>query len=386
MIRDLQLRLREIGRIRAGMRVRVGAADSRPTKLDTFRLTSPDRHVIEAAATLYGGNVSQWEGPAGPQWELLTETAQIEVTLLPETVGFSQYYELWSGGGCLRRCDGDTELLTGEACLCAAQEERACKPHTRLSVVLSGVGGLGVWRLDTEGWNAAAELAGTLQLLRAAGHTSMFPARLRLEQRSMKRDGQTLRFAVPVIDADLSLASALSQQPTQTLERGPDSLEPARLQSEPALPAADTKARKAPVRRRQAPIRPTGAQPRTAAQVAADLGGEVVAEIVPSATKPTQAEAAPADPDATQRSRRIAQWLREAGIVDEARYDFLDAFSCGGYRSGKEVPAAHLPELHRHIEMLKRRELRLEKDASGAPILVHTNTGLIATPKLPNKS
>src|SRR4051794_29621754 len=57
---DLQRRLREIGRIRIGQQVPItnpkpgSKAKTRPVKLETFRLTSRDQRVIDAAAALYG--------------------------------------------------------------------------------------------------------------------------------------------------------------------------------------------------------------------------------------------------------------------------------------------------------------------------------------------
>jgi hypothetical protein len=67
--------------------------------------------------------------------------------------------------------------------------------------MLPKVAGLGVWRLETKGENAASVLPGTLDLLMlAASERQFIPAQLRAEQRSSKSDGQTRRFVVPVID------------------------------------------------------------------------------------------------------------------------------------------------------------------------------------------
>jgi hypothetical protein len=67
--------------------------------------------------------------------------------------------------------------------------------------MLPRVPGVGVWRLETHGWNAATTLPGTLALLaRAAAGEQFLEAVLRLEQRSDKKGGQTRRYAVPVID------------------------------------------------------------------------------------------------------------------------------------------------------------------------------------------
>lgn len=209
MIIDLQRGIAEAGRIRIGQQVPTGGGRSRPEKLSTFRLTSADRRRIEEAARLFGGDVTPWEAPAGKQWQVVTETAEMEVIVPPSAMAFSQHYELWSAGGCQRRCDGATEALTEQACLCDP-EERACDIHSRLSVMIRDLPGLALWRLDTQGWYAARELAGAVEILQlAAGRGILLPARLLLEQRSVKRPGkdgkpQTLRFAVPRLDPGIT--------------------------------------------------------------------------------------------------------------------------------------------------------------------------------------
>jgi hypothetical protein len=208
---DLQRAIAEIGRIRIGQLVAdpKSRTGTRPKKLDTFRLTSADKRPIERAAQLFGGTVEPWEAPAGPQWQVITETAELDVIVPPSDMAFSQYLELWSGGGCLRRCDGATELLTEQPCLCDPAK-RECDYHTRVSVMIRDLPGLGVWRLDTQGWYAARELGGAIEIMGlAAGRGVMVPARLLLEQRSVKRPGkdgkpQTLRFAVPRLDLGIT--------------------------------------------------------------------------------------------------------------------------------------------------------------------------------------
>lgn len=206
---EIQRRMMELGRIRLGSKGPKGE----PRKLDKFRMTSASRALLEAAAELYGGKVQAWENaPDQGYFELFTDSAELDIVLPPvfsdrdgqPTVPYSQWFELWSGGGCQRRCDGDTEMLSGKPCLCMPLEngdERACKPTTRLNVMLPRVPGLGVWRLESHGWNAAALLPGTVEVLMlAAAQQQFIPAVLRLEQRSSKRDGQTRRFIVPVVD------------------------------------------------------------------------------------------------------------------------------------------------------------------------------------------
>src|SRR3970040_2795080 len=102
-------------------------------------------------------------------------------------------YELWSGGCCARRCDALNEAISGGPCLCDA-EERSCTPTTRLSVMLPSLGGIGVWRLDTGGINAALELPGSFGLIVKAAEGQFMPAVLRLQQRSPQEGGATPRY------------------------------------------------------------------------------------------------------------------------------------------------------------------------------------------------
>jgi hypothetical protein len=202
---ELQRRQVEAGRIRAGDR-----SNGRPNKLAEWRLTSKDRDRLEAAGQLWGGTVRAWKDHEG-EFELYTTTASLPIMFLPGQVP-STWYELWSKGGCQRRCDGEHEMIGDTSCLCG--EERECKPTTRLSVLLPDLPGVGSWLLSSTGWNAAAELAGAAELLgRATAQGVLVPARLRLEQRVSVKAGQTRRFAVPVIDVDVSLRELIGAMP-----------------------------------------------------------------------------------------------------------------------------------------------------------------------------
>lgn len=196
---DIQRRMAEVGRIRAGDKTDAG----HPRKLANWRLTSKDKTRLEHAQEMWGGKLDEWDD----QWQLYTETAVLPIMLIPGHPPTS-WYELWSKGGCQRRCDGHHELISDSACLC--DDERECKPTTRLSVLLPDIPGIGSWMLSSTGWNAAAELAGSADLLsRAAVQGILIPARLRLEQRTSVKAGQTRKFAVPVIDIDVSIRQLL---------------------------------------------------------------------------------------------------------------------------------------------------------------------------------
>lgn len=214
----IQREMAEAGRIRTGTK-----DGNRPVKLDTFRITSKSRQVVEAVAVKYGGEVRPWAtAPDGAQWEVLTEADRLDVAVLPGQV-ISQYYEVWKRGkdGLVHRCDGAVNTITGELCDCgtdpAAREKRGAKPVTRLSVLLTGVAVLGRFRLESSGFYAAKELGGAaeiLELLTASNRP--VPAALRLEQRSSKKNGQVSRYSVPVLDLGVSIdeAAAILGVPT----------------------------------------------------------------------------------------------------------------------------------------------------------------------------
>lgn len=214
----LQQRLREAGRIRIGEKVVTKNGKLAPAKIDKFRFTSSDKRSMDSIAEVYGGEVHPWEDASvGTQWELYAETTTLDVIVPSIDLSFSQFYEQWSGGGCVRRCDGQTDLISDGPCVCNP-EAPECRPTTRLGVILSAVQGIGMWRLDTKGWNAATELKGAIELLRIVQDGGrMVPARLMLDQRQSKKDGKTFFYAVPTLDLNLSVATL-----TQTTQPQPE--------------------------------------------------------------------------------------------------------------------------------------------------------------------
>lgn len=222
----LQQRIREVGRIRLGDK----GSKGEPRKLTTFRFTSFDKRAIEAAAELFGGEckpctTKDLEG----QFEVISNAA--EIPIMASAVDPSQYMELWSGGGCQRRCDGHTELLSGKPCMCEAGNEE-CKPTTRLPVILPDLPGLGVWRLESKGWNTASELVQSFELLRSLSGRVMAEGILAIEERRGKHDGKTVRFMVPVIRIGQTPRAMLALRP---VEGGLNSAPAALPGSAPAL-------------------------------------------------------------------------------------------------------------------------------------------------------
>ena len=218
-IATIQAGLREAGRIRMGEQEayeRNGVTKLRPVKLTTFRLTSRSRDSIDSAAKVYGGTVTRWDdAPAGmgEQWQVTIDSPFLDVIVPPN--GYESSFELWSAGGCQRRCDGLRDDISGGPCLCPsdphertllAKDGRACKPTSRLSVLLPNLIGLGRWPLVSHSYYAAVELGAVADFLGDAGMKGYtVRARLRIEERSVKRPGddgkpQTHHYIVPVLD------------------------------------------------------------------------------------------------------------------------------------------------------------------------------------------
>lgn len=246
---DRQRRGVVLGSIRIGVKVTAtnaqGKTYQRPEKLSTFRLTSPDRNKVAAAAELYGGEVTEWDHGerGGKQWQVVT-TRDVLPVRVPPGEPVDQSYELWAGRPVVRQrlCDGYTERMKGGTCVCPtdllerkrlAAEGGACKPTTRLTLILADLPGLGVWTLTSTGDSAADELASTAELLRAsAARGIMLPASLRLEQRESRGSGSVHHYAVPVLDVATSLAALESGIMPTALESG----------AQTALPAATPRA------------------------------------------------------------------------------------------------------------------------------------------------
>lgn len=209
---NLQRSMTEVGRIRLGTKIRGSNGRERPAKLDRLRFTSPRKGLIGRIAELYGGTVSPWQPPKGAQqWQVITNVSEVPVVVPPQDPAETQWYEMWSQGGCLRRCDGRQETLSKSACLCDPAA-RDCKIYTRLRVMLEDVPGLGVWLVNTGSYYAAVELPGIAQLL--ATTQGAIPGRLVLDQRTVTRtvngETKTLHFVVPTLHVDLTPKQLMS--------------------------------------------------------------------------------------------------------------------------------------------------------------------------------
>lgn len=218
-IKNLQRRQAELGRIRLGQKQATQSGKTRPAKLDRFRFTSVSEQYIRDLAKLYGGTAKAWDNNGVPSWEVITTATSVPVIVVKN--GLSQWMETWSGGGCVHRCDGEVNVLTGEFCNPDDRDHVNAKPTTRLSVMLPELDAIGSWRLESHGWNAAAELPTVAEL--AEFVADLVPAVLHLQERRAIKDGQTSRFVVPVLDLQIgaSRLRELAQSMADGRELGP---------------------------------------------------------------------------------------------------------------------------------------------------------------------
>ena len=294
----LQRRIREIGRIRLGYQGLSKDNKRIPKKLSKFRVTSEDRTVVEAVAGLYGGSAEEWDNDGTPSFEVFTETNAIPVYLPPAELAFSQWWEQWAKGFCVRRCDGDRDLITDGPCTCDP-EDRDCSATTRLSVILRDLARIGVFRAESHGWNSAVELAGIMDVIGAAGaDRTMLPATLRVvpvERRKLV-EGKALvrKYPVLAVDLDMSVTELAAGGPaldvavdTPRLPAGnwtpvPEEAAPA-LSIEDQLARLDEAPAKPERKNARAPVPSTGRPPTTAAQRA---GRSTGAEVCPVCGEP----------------------------------------------------------------------------------------------------
>ncbi len=225
-IMTVQQRLKQVGVIRLGEKRLSKNNKPYPAKLETFRLTSPARHIIEAVAAKYGGEVRDWpDAPDGPQFQVTTQSIALDVYVLPQKIDPNM--ELWGNRHKVRHCDGVTEKIRNTPCMCEAaararyqkagmefpedgrfvRDPRAdCKPTTRISVALADISD-GQWKVEAHGWNAAAELPTQASVYLAVAQRPV-PAVLRMDHRDEPKliieNGvekvDARKFSVPVLD------------------------------------------------------------------------------------------------------------------------------------------------------------------------------------------
>lgn len=238
----------ELGRIRTGYSRPNPNPDKGPipVKSQTFILTSHSREYVERAAELYGGRVEQWtpQRQSVAQFRVITEAPELRA-ILPAGDPLNQSYEMWGGGGCERRCDGETESISRQPCICLARygdgwhersPKQVCRPTSRINVMLPDLPDLGVWRLETKSYYAADAMAGGLDtVLQATGGKGMLPVRMWIEQRTRVVDGKTKQFQVVMLVPSLpKLRHALSGPISTAAALDPSTLDRPAIEAAPA--------------------------------------------------------------------------------------------------------------------------------------------------------
>lgn len=221
---ELLRRQRVAGTLRMGAKVAMGGKNqdgsnkTRPAALETWRITSDDKALLEKIASMYGGEVKPWEGNPG-KFDLITESSEIGVILEPGVTEIERAYEFWQGGGCQRRCQGgdgsdvcevtdpQTGLKSKKPCFCEQLEDKnQCKPVSRVAMRLAGVPTFGPFNYSSTGIFAAMELPSQIEIM-----MQNFPngalCMLAIQPRELKVPGKpTKQFKVAVIRYRVGLA------------------------------------------------------------------------------------------------------------------------------------------------------------------------------------
>lgn len=244
---NLQRRARELGRLRLGV-----YDGDHPARSRTFIVTSHSEAYVRAAADEWGGQPEEWEpqGDGPKQWRVITDSRELDA-VLPPGDPLSQNFEMWSRGGCVRRCDSERERISDQPCVCRSEfgedwqsvnegkspknpdYKAICKVTTRLSVILPQMPDIGVWRLESGSYNAAVEISAHLDLIRSAiDERYAVPVRIRIEPRDKMVRGQPRHYSVPVVELRGVVAGQILSG-TMAPEIGPDAARMPAITSEP---------------------------------------------------------------------------------------------------------------------------------------------------------
>lgn len=232
-----QRMLYQIGRIRTGAKRVTSNGKEAPIKLETLRFTSAAKPAIEEVARQYGGDVRPWDNRGHQEFEVVTNVKELLVTIPPEAEAISMWYEMWTKGGCKRKCDSEFDQKSGGPCLCApllerypeedrgrqralmakGQSPQTCFLQTRVSFILPDLPDVGVWRLDTKSYYGAEGMLGKLRIMEMARKQGVFlPARLWIDHQVDFVGGQTRKYPVPQI----SLLNTVREIATGQLREG----------------------------------------------------------------------------------------------------------------------------------------------------------------------
>ncbi|MER6914029.1 hypothetical protein ABT354_20340 [Streptomyces sp. NPDC000594] len=319
---NLQRQAAELGRLRTGLTQPGSNGRNRPVRSANWIVSSHDRTRVEAAATLWGGTVERWtpQGNGEAQWRVITESNSIEA-LLPPGDPLSQYNEMWTGGGCARRCDGITEKLKKRPCVCLDEHgenwyllgpQQVCRATSRIKVILPDLPGIGLWRADTHSFYAANEWPGVIDMVAAGtGGQGVIPVSMRIEQRQRLAEGKTKKFPVVVVDIRATVRQALTGTiPGSVLSPVP-----------PAALALERAPRDYAAEARSAKTADEAVGIYRQAEAAGDMTDQLKAQLIAIGQRKRAAEAAagvPVRPDVTDPSTESSDEAPvDAEIVDD---------------------------------------------------------------------
>lgn len=342
-IENLGQSIPEAGRIRIGVRTDRGA----PRSIDTFRFTSTNEAAIREIATLYGGDVRPWN-PRGSrsEFEVITAAKAIPIILPPNPLGNTPIYELWSGGGKVRTCDGVTMTISrqtpdgaeyaDEPCACDARNEMQCAVTTRLWVLLPDIHFAGTWRLESHGWYAAKELPGMVATVQALQQRGFTRALLALDRRSEVKGGQTRNYVVPVVRSEYTVNEIVAGEASLGALASPEAAQPLAL---PPAPLLDDQVA-------EAELIDDGESGQDHESYTDDQDHE---------SYTVTHDAAPAEPKAPRLHFVIA--CRDLGFTDDDRHGIALAASGGRTSSSKDLTADEIERATRMLTRYRRGEV-----------------------------
>lgn len=341
-------------------KIRLGEKGSKgqPQKLTKFRFTSPDEDALQQVATLYGGEVKPWPEMKG-QWQVKTEAPEINVVLPKEPLA-PITYEVWSGGGIQRRCDGVTVEIpqkTGggagfisSPCICNAKEEYDCKPKIRLSVVLPEVKFGGVWLLESSSWNAAYELPGMVSIIQEIQTRNFQRAVLAIEQRTKKTPQGTRQFIVPVLRPSVSMV--------ELMEGGGSLLALAPAPQEKVMAELVEETEKLDL------------YENPGVDTSWEDDEIVDAEIVEEGPVSTPTTPSSTNPDVEKKRKRMHVLLKELGMGNTERHAITKRITNGRSSSSNDLDEGGLDMMIAALEAMRKAEAFYDgEDANGMAIV-----------------
>ncbi|KPM55805.1 hypothetical protein ACG83_11070 [Frankia sp. R43] len=323
------------GQLRIGTSKPGKNGGKQPVKLKTWRITSPSKKSVEAAAAKFGGEVVRWDADQGLQWEVITPLEALPVDFGGVSGAVDQWMTHFDQGILMRRCtggEGAVNEVSRRPCECQAADRLLCKPETQLLVRFLDLRGIGWWRFTSRGkfvaagfpvkanWlrNAAAELRKRAEK-EGKGGDWFLPAKLVIREMKLPPKtpgGPGRRFPVVDIDIDASVLQIMMGEGGGTIQE----LAAVRQQERLAL-TAGTSAGPAAL-----PAGSGGAASVLASAPANAVPEQQAAPLPPRQVSRPAQQARPAAPpaDDAERARQAAEWARRPDITRQKVLDFLE--------------------------------------------------------------